>query len=105
MPFEGFLEASFIASILNSRTIRFFFRLALVFEPLAPTGINFYLSRTLGGLKKQGYIADYHAKTKRIHRFHYRIHLDLDLTETQTHYVLGHLLARRIKFLRRWIDV
>ena len=54
MVLEGFLEATFIASIINSRTIGFFFRLALVFEPLAPTGINFYLSRTLGDLKKQG---------------------------------------------------
>lgn len=77
----------------------------MIFEPLAPTGINIFLSRTLGNLKKQGLISDYKAKTKRIHKFHYRIFMDLDLTEMQVHYVMGHLLPRRIKFLRRWFNV
>ena len=99
------MEAKVIASLINSRTINFFFNLALAFEPLAPTAISYYVSRTLRDVKQQGYISDYKVKTKRIHKFHYRIWLDLDLTETQTHYVLGHLLPRRIKFLRRWFNV
>jgi len=94
-----------IPSLINPRTINFFFNLALAFEPLAPSAINYYLSRTLKEIKQQGYILNYKVKTKRIHKFHYRIWLDLDLTATQTHYVLGHLLPRRIKFLRRWFNV
>jgi hypothetical protein len=105
MQFMKALGGSAIASLINPRTINFFFNLALIFEPLAPTAINYYLSRTLGDVKQQGYISDYKVKTKRIHKFHYRIWLDLDLTATQTHYVLGHLLPRRISFLRRWFNV
>lgn len=98
------LEVTGIAGVINPRTINFFFNLGLAFEPLAPTAITFYVSRELGKLKAQGYVADYRVKTKRIHRFHYRIFLDVDVTSAQVHYVLGHLLPRRIKFLRRWLN-
>jgi len=99
------LEGVDIASLINPRTINFFFNLALVFEPLAPRAISYYVSRTLRDIKQQGLISDYKVKTKRIHKFHYRIWLDLDLTATQTHYVLAHLLPKRINFLRRWFNV
>ena len=99
------MEAATIASLINARTISFFVNLALIFEPLAPSAITYYVSRTLKDIKQQGLISDYKVKTKRIHKFHYRIWLDLDLTASEAHYVLGHLLPRRIKFLRRWFDV
>jgi hypothetical protein len=76
----------------------------LAFEPLAPRAITFYVSRQLGNLEQQGYIEDYKVKTKRIHRFHYRIFLDLDVTSAQTHYMIAHMLPKRIKFLRRWLN-
>jgi len=95
------LEVAGTASLINPRTINFFFRLALIFEPLAPTAISFYLSRKLGNYKQQGLIADYKVKTTRIQKFHYRIWLDLDVTAAQAHYALSHLLPRQGKFLRR----
>ena len=98
------LEVARIASLINPRTINFFFRLALIFEPLAPTAISYYLSRKLDNYKQQGLIADYKVKTKRIHRFHYRIWLDLEVTAAQAHYALAHLLPRQGKFLRRWFN-
>lgn len=94
-----------IASVINPRTINFFFNLALIFEPLAPRAITYYVSRSLGEWKQQGLIHDYKVKTKRLHKLHYRIWVDADLTASQTHYVLGHLFPRRIKFLRRWFNV
>ncbi|HLN45995.1 MAG TPA: hypothetical protein VK209_09850 [Candidatus Sulfotelmatobacter sp.] len=93
-----------MAGIINPRTIRFLFNLALAFEPLAPRAITFYLSRQLGNLEHKGYIEDYKVKTKRIHRFHYTVFLDMDVTPAQTHYALAHMLPRRIKFLRRWLS-
>ncbi|MGE5637112.1 MAG: hypothetical protein ACM3WQ_00255 [Chloroflexota bacterium] len=76
----------------------------MAFEPLAPRAITYYVSRQLGNLEHQGYIEDYKVKTKRIHRFHYTVFLDMDVTPAQTHYALAHMLPRRIKFLRRWLS-
>ncbi len=94
-----------MASVINPRTIGFFFRLALFFEPLAPTAISYYVSRSLREWKQQGLINDYRVKTRRLHKLHYRVWVDADLTVSQTHYLLGHLLPRRTEFLRRWFNV
>ncbi|MGZ4850368.1 MAG: hypothetical protein ACXV2C_03200 [Candidatus Bathyarchaeia archaeon] len=94
-----------IPSVINPRTIGFFFRLALIFEPLAPTAITYYVSRSLGDWKQKGLIGDYAVKTQRLHKFQYRILVDVDLTPFQVHYVLAHLLPKRISFLRRWFNV
>ena len=91
--------------MINPRTINFFFRLALIFEPLAPRAITYYVSQSFGDWRQQGLVNDYKVKTKRLHKFHYRIWVDVDLTASQTHYMLGHLLPRRINFLRRWFNV
>jgi hypothetical protein len=94
-----------MASVINPRTISFFFRLVLIFEPLAPRAITYYVSRSLGDWKQQGLFHDYTVKTRRLHKFHYRIWIDVDLSANQTHYVLAHLLPKRINFLRRWFNV
>ena len=91
--------------MINPRTIGFFFRLALIFEPLAPTAITYYISRSFGDWKKQGLVNDYKVKTKRMHKFQYRIWIDVDLTANQVHYMVAHLLPKRINFLRRWVNV
>lgn len=98
------MEAADIANLINPLTINFFYRLALIFEPLAPTAISSIISQTLNDYKQQGLLSDYKVKTKRIHKFHYRIWLDLDMTSMQTQHMLGQMLPVRTKILRRWFN-
>ena len=105
-------RASFNASLLNAlviigtrpRVLNFVFRVALAFEPLAPTAINLFLSRELGRWKDEKLITEYKVHTKRIHRFHYRIILDLALTAIEVHYILNHWLPRQTEAIRRWFN-
>jgi hypothetical protein len=85
--------------------MRVLFRLAFVFEPLAPTAISFFLSRSLRDLQSQGLILDFRAHTTRLGRFHYKVAIEFDANEKQVHYIFNHLLPNRLKIFRRWIDV
>jgi hypothetical protein len=80
-------------------------RVAFFFEPLAPRAISYYLTRRLKELKKQGLISDFETKTRRLGKFHYKIAVDLDLTEKQANDVLGDLLPKQLKSVRRWGNV
>jgi hypothetical protein len=80
------------------------FRVALAFEPLAPTAIHLVLSRELGRWKDENIITDYKIHTKRFHRFHYLIVLDFELTAIEVHYVLNHWLPRQLEIMRRWYN-
>lgn len=64
-----------------------------------------YLNRALSQWKNQGLIAAYKVHTKRIHKYHYRIFIDLDPTALGIHYVLTHLLPDQLETVRRWINV
>jgi hypothetical protein len=79
------------------------FRVAYAFEPLAPTAITLYLSRTFDNWKTKRVITDYTINTKRIHRFHYLVFMDFTLTGVEVHYVLNHWLPNQVQQLtRRW---
>lgn len=105
-------RGTFTASLLNALIIigtrrpvlNFMFRAALAFEPLAPTAISLFLSRELGRWKDEKLITDYKIHAKRIHRFHYRINLDLDLTAIEVHYILNHWLPQQLEVIRRWFN-
>jgi hypothetical protein len=69
---------------------------AFVFEPLAPKAISYYISQRLKEIKKTGLISEFHTKTKRLHRFHYLIVIDLDLNSIQTDYLIKKILPKLV---------
>jgi hypothetical protein len=73
----------------------------LVFEPLAPRAISYYMRRRLGEWKQQGLISGYKTRTRRLGKFHYKIEVDLDLTSKQTLHVLRDLFPNELKSVRR----
>ena len=96
-------EENRIAGPVSQRLFGLLVRVAFVFEPLAPRAISYYLTRRLGELKKQGLILDYKTRTKRIGKFHYKIQIDLDLSQKQAKHFLDDLLSNRLKSVRRWL--
>jgi len=105
-------RATFTAGLLNAliiigtrpRILNFMFRVALAFEPLAPTAINLFMSRSLNRWKEEKIITDYKVHTKRIHRIHYRVNLDLVLTAIEVHYIINHRLPQQLEVIRRWFN-
>ena len=85
--------------------MRFLLNLVIALEPLAPTAISYYLSRTFRDWEQQGLIDDFRAHTKRLGKFHYKVEIDVDVNAKQAHYILVHILAKRLEILRRWFNV
>lgn len=99
----GLVEESVSESLMESAT-RVLFRIVLVFEPLAPTAITLYLNQRLHRYKESGALCNYKAHTKRLGKFHYRIQMDLDLTEKQAIRLVGNIFPNQLKRLRRWFN-
>lgn len=95
------MEESVSESLLESAS-RVLFRVALVFEPLAPAAITLYLNQRLHRYKESGAICSYKAHTKRLGKFHYRIMLDLDVTGKQALHLAGNVFPKQLKRFRRW---
>ena len=85
--------------------MRFLLRVAFFFEPLAPQAIGYFANKSLRDWKQRGLIGDYKTHTKRLGRFHYKLVVEMEVNSDQTHYLLGYLLPKRFKVLRRWFDV
>jgi hypothetical protein len=98
-------EENSLASIRNPRLVRFLLNVGFAFEPLAPTAISYFMSRSLRDLEKQGLIKDFRAHTKRLGKFHYKVEIETEVTSSQVHYILTHLSPKQSKILRRWFDV
>jgi hypothetical protein len=81
------------------------FRVGLVFEPLAPTAISFFLSRNLlREWKQKGLILDYEIHSKRLGKFHYKVNVDMDVNANQTHHFFAHVLPKYSKTYGRWLN-
>ena len=91
--------------MVSEKLLGLMLRVALAFEPLAPTAITFLLSRSLRDLQSQGLISDFKAHTRRLGKFHYKMEVELEVNEKQVHYIFSHLLPNRFTVLRRWFDV
>jgi len=63
-------------------------RFALLFEPISPRFISFLLRRRLAEWEEEGLIAGSKTKMKRIGKFHYKIEVELDLTQKQANLML-----------------
>ena len=72
-------------------------RLVLLFEPISPRFVSFLLRRKLKEWKNEGLIDGYKARTKRIGKFHHKIHIDLDLTPEQANRILKRYVDPYIK--------
>ena len=73
----------------------------LLFEPISPRFVSFLVGRKLKEWKNKGLIDYYKTKTKRIGKFHYKIYLDLDLTQEQASRILRDTLIQALKRIRR----
>ncbi len=91
------LEEILIAISMNPKLMNFLVRVALAFEPLAPTAISYYLSRTLRDWEMQGLIKDYRAHTRRLGKFHYRVEIDVEVNSKQAHYILNNIILKRFR--------
>jgi hypothetical protein len=88
-------------SSVGERVFRQLINFILVFEPLAPRAISYYITRRLSEWKQQGLISGYKTRTRRLGKFHYKIEVDLDLTSKQTLHVLRDLFPNQPKSARR----
>jgi len=83
-----------VSYVVRQKFFKTISKIAFAFEPLAPRAISYFLSRELNKLKKQGIFQRVQTKTKRLGKFHYLIEIDLDLTSTQTEYLIKKILIR-----------
>ena len=94
-----------MSSSVREKFTGLLFRVAFIFEPLAPTAISFFLGRRLNEMKEQGLISDYKSRTQRLGKFHYKIEIDFDLNEKRARYFLDDLLPSQLTNARRWVNV
>jgi hypothetical protein len=73
----------------------------LLFEPISPRLVSFVLGRKLNEWKNKGLIRDYKTKIKRIGKFHYKIDVDVDLTQEQANKILKDTLFQIFKRIGR----
>ena len=64
-------------------------RFALLFEPISPRFISFLLRRRLAEWEEEGLISESKARIRRIGKFHYKVEVELDLTQKQAYRMLG----------------
>jgi DNA-nicking Smr family endonuclease len=90
-----------MSSQFSQRFFSLMVRVAFIFEPLAPRLTAYYLSQRLKEWKKQGLISEFETKTRRLGKFHYKIEVDLDVTQEQARHVLDDLLPNQPRSVRR----
>jgi hypothetical protein len=95
-------EGQSISQSLISSAVRVLLRVALAFEPLAPTAITVLMNQQLHRYKEIGAICNYKAKTRRLGKFHYRIEINLDLTGMQAIHLLSNIFPSQLSRFRRW---
>ena len=91
-----------VSESLISSAVRVLMRVAFVFEPLAPTAITALMNQQLHRFKEAGAISKYKTHTKRLGKYHYRIEINLDLTDKQAIHLLGNLFPKQLSRFRRW---
>ena len=82
---------------MSESLMDFFMRALFVFEPLAPPFISLYLRRRMKRWRKEGLFEDYEVKTKRMKKFHYKVDIDLDLTQEQ----FGNVFSKTLEKMKR----
>ncbi len=91
-----------VSESLTESAVRVLLRVAFAFEPLAPTAISVLMHQQLHRYRDGGIIGDYKTHTKRLGKYHYRIEIDLDLTDMQAYHLLGNLFPKQLSRFGRW---
>jgi len=86
---------------MPSRLVSTLARFAFLFEPSTPSFVSFFLNRKLNEWKDKRLINDFETKTERIGKFHYKIHVNLIMTQEQARNVLWNFLVKTSKRGRR----
>jgi len=95
-------EEPSVSQSLVSSTVNVLLKVALRFEPLAPTAIRVLVNQQLRRYKDAGMIGNYKTKAKRLGKFHYRIEVDFDLTGMQAIHLLSNIFPKQLNRFRRW---
>jgi hypothetical protein len=94
-------EESVYDSLMGS-AVRVFTKIAMEFEPLAPTAITLIVNRQMHRYKERGIVTNYKTHTKRLGKYHYKIEMDLDVTGRQAFHLLGNIFPKQFMRFRRW---
>ncbi|MCX8153531.1 MAG: hypothetical protein N3E52_03750, partial [Candidatus Bathyarchaeota archaeon] len=80
-----------VSTSVRQRFLSLTIKGAFFFEPMAPHAISYYLARRLREMVQEGWISDFHTRTRRLGKFHYKMEIDLDLTSKQAARVVDDL--------------
>jgi DNA-binding Lrp family transcriptional regulator len=76
---------------IMERFVPLFAKAFPLLEPFMPRYITRNVKRRLKNLKERGVILDYKAKTRRLGKLHYKIAVDVDLTQQQAAVIMKEL--------------
>lgn len=79
-----------------ARLVDLFAKLFPAIEPLTPRFVSLFLTRYLRRWKSEGLILSYRTRVARLGKLHYRIILDIDITQKQTEIALRKALVETI---------
>ncbi len=91
-----------VSGSLISSVVRVMLKVAFRFEPLAPTAISLLMHQQLHRYRDGGIISDYKTHTKRLGKYHYRIEVDLDVTDMQALHLLANVFPKQFSRYGRW---
>ncbi len=91
-----------VSESLMESVARVLLSLAFRFEPLAPTAIAFVMHEQLHRYRDGGIISNYKTHTKRLGKYHYRVEIELELTDRQAVHLLANVFPRQFSRFGRW---
>jgi hypothetical protein len=86
-----------MSSRVSGRLIAVLVDLFPFLEPFVPPFVSLYLSRQLSRWKSLGLISDYSRSVRRLGRLHYKVSVDLELTQKQLDGILRRAADERIR--------
>jgi hypothetical protein len=82
---------------VTATLVDLFAKLFPAVEPLTPRFVSLFLTRYLRRWKTKGSILSYKTRVKRLGKLHYRIDVDIDVTEKQAEIALKRALKGTIE--------
>lgn len=97
------MQKESVAESLMESAVRVLLRVAFAFEPLASTAITVLMNQQLHRYKEGGIVGNYKTRTKRLGKYHYRMEIDLDLSDMQASHLLGNVFPQQFSRFGRWL--
>ena len=82
---------------VTATLVDLFAKLFPAVEPLTPRFVSLFLTRYLRRWKTEGSILSYKTRVKRLGKLHYRINVDIDVTQKQAEIALKRALKETIE--------